>query len=72
MIPKQPRFIQTVTGRGYRFVTQRQYDNHASAELLETVVSPSQAAGFGQIPADVAHHGGTYRSLSSRRWIADI
>ena len=35
-----------MTGKGYRFVAERQHGNHASAELLETVVSPSQAAGL--------------------------
>jgi TolB-like protein/DNA-binding winged helix-turn-helix (wHTH) protein/Tfp pilus assembly protein PilF len=42
--PEQPRFIQTVTGKGYRFVAERQNGNHASAGLLEPVVSPAQAA----------------------------
>ena len=44
--PEQPRFIQTVTGKGYRFVAERQNGNVSPALVPEPIPSPAQAADF--------------------------
>jgi serine/threonine protein kinase/Tfp pilus assembly protein PilF len=44
--PEQPRFIQTVTGRGYRFIAPvREIDTPVPETGVETPVSPSDLVG---------------------------
>lgn len=62
--PEQPRFVQTVTGKGYRFVAERSELPHAAAEtpfpplLLEPRLTPTPSEPRGLPPI-----------RSNRRWI---
>lgn len=47
--PEQPKFIQTVTGKGYRFVAERQNGDRASIVTSEPVIAPALVSA--DIPA---------------------
>lgn len=56
--PEQPRFLQTVTGRGYRFIATVLEGDPPAA--IEVAAQPQAAAGENLIGKDISH----YRILS--------
>jgi DNA-binding winged helix-turn-helix (wHTH) protein/predicted Ser/Thr protein kinase len=56
--PEQPRFLQTVTGRGYRFIATVLEDRGPAA--IEVAAPPQAAAGEKLIGKEISH----YRILS--------
>ena len=58
--PEQPRFIQTVTGKGYRFIAERKNGNVASVVTSSPIIAvPSKEDSTK-----------TVQKKSSARWIA--
>jgi serine/threonine protein kinase/Flp pilus assembly protein TadD len=56
--PEQPRFVQTVTGRGYRFIAPAV--EASPSPLLEAATQPQAATGENLIGKEISH----YRILS--------
>ena len=56
--PEQPRFIQTVTGRGYRFIGQ----------ISEVAVPPAKAPAQEQLAASSSPKAATAPTAIGRRW----
>jgi TolB-like protein/DNA-binding winged helix-turn-helix (wHTH) protein len=71
--PEQPRFVQTVTGKGYRFIApmtvipqERGNGNHSGTNLVPTETTPTQTdvRGLGHVTPPRRGFGGVFQKTA--------